>query len=207
MADYFLRQRAAVMRGQRAASDLLDPEVWTPELASVLLPLLRDVSVASARRVARALGTGYDVPRTLAWLRVQAELIAAGITSTTLDGVDEALADPDDPPGALTRLFGVYATARAAQIAVSVVTELAAWGAGEALRQGQEQTGRQMTKTWHTTSTRPRPSHARVNGQTVPFRSRFSNGLRWPGDSRASADQRAGCRCEMDVGLDAATGG
>ena len=56
------------------------------------------------------------------------------------------------------------------------------------------------TKTWVVTSSNPRPSHARMSGETVPIDSRFSNGADWPGDSSAlGAADVANCKCEVVI--------
>jgi hypothetical protein len=47
------------------------------------------------------------------------------------------------------------------------------------------------SKTWTVISRNPRPSHARMAGETVPVGELFSNGGNWPGDPRP-ARRRAG---------------
>jgi len=38
-----------------------------------------------------------------------------------------------------------------------------------------------------------------MDGETVPMSETFSNGGRWPGDSKLHPDQRSGCTCDIDV--------
>jgi hypothetical protein len=54
------------------------------------------------------------------------------------------------------------------------------------------------TKTWHTGSN-PRPSHAALDGVTIPIGDRFANGQRFP-HSPAPPAEVAGCNCWMTVG-------
>lgn len=57
-----------------------------------------------------------------------------------------------------------------------------------------------VTKTWTVTSDNPRPSHAAMDGEEVPFDEPFSNGLMFPGDgSTGDAGEVANCTCVMSV--------
>lgn len=56
------------------------------------------------------------------------------------------------------------------------------------------------TKTWRTTSTNPRSSHAAMDGVTVAIDDIFDNGARWPGDQAAGAAEVANCSCVLDYG-------
>jgi hypothetical protein len=53
-----------------------------------------------------------------------------------------------------------------------------------------------VRKTWRTGS-KPRPQHARMDGETVALGETFSNGLRWPGDSTGDAKDNANCNCDL----------
>lgn len=54
------------------------------------------------------------------------------------------------------------------------------------------------TKTW-LTGTNPRPTHAALNGVTVPIDERFPNGLRFPG-APGPPSEVAGCNCSLRIG-------
>lgn len=201
MADYFLRQRLTVQQsGTRAASDLLDPQVWLAALVEVLFPLLRDISIQAGQSVAAALGALYNLGRTDPWLRAHSERVADSVTATTLTDLDTALT-ATDPTDAINRLFEQFITVRSEQIAVTSVTEMESWGAREAASQAAEHLGGAATKTWRTTSVRPRASHAAINGQTVAEDARFTNGLLWPGETGTPDEERANCRCVLEVGI------
>lgn len=53
-------------------------------------------------------------------------------------------------------------------------------------------------KVWRTGGKNPRPSHTRMNGESVELGGVFSNRLRWPGDTRGDADETANCNCDLD---------
>ena len=62
----------------------------------------------------------------------------------------------------------------------------------------------QVTKTWRDTGDRHvRHTHERLGGQTVSFRAEFISPsgarLRFPGDPKAPAAERVGCRCWMET--------
>lgn len=193
--------KSARRRGRKAddVNDLFDDDRWNTELAADLYRL--NILFASAAAVAtlEALGEDpdeYDEDMTLAWLAANAERVAGAVNGATKRRLIDILAgEPDDPSGAVTELFATYASARAAQLARSHATSLAGFGTTEAVRQ----TGRESTKTWRVRSTNPRPSHARLNGETVGLNEKFSNGADWPGDSDLDEDERAGCTCAVDI--------
>ena len=57
-------------------------------------------------------------------------------------------------------------------------------------------------KTWIVVSDNPRPSHAAIDGETVPLFDLFSIGMLYPGDPAGGPDEVAGCTCLLDVQLD-----
>lgn len=195
--------KAARRTGRKAdepeVDELFDAERWDAELAADLFAVNALIAGASAHATLQALGLEedeYDEDRTLNWLTANAERTAGAVNGATkrrlIDVLGSAL---DDPVQAVKDLFGVYATARAAQLATSHATQLAGFGTTEVARQS----GRESTKTWRVRSTNPRASHARLNGETVGLEERFSNGAKWPGDSDLDEDERAGCRCEIEI--------
>ena len=54
-------------------------------------------------------------------------------------------------------------------------------------------------KTWVVTSGNPRPSHAALDGETVPYSDEFSNGANAPGDEMLTPDETCNCQCRLDV--------
>ncbi len=94
----------------------------------------------------------------------------------------------------MRELFAAFARARAPQIARTKVTAATGFGTREAARQS----GRDLAKTW-VTGSNPRTAHARLDGETVGMDALFSNGARWPGDSRLDDKERSRCNCSMTV--------
>ncbi|MEV5977497.1 phage portal protein [Streptomyces sp. NPDC052114] len=83
-----------------------------------------------------------------------------------------------------------WATAAAVR-AVTASTELRSFGGHDAAKASGL-----VRKTWRTGS-KPRPEHARMDGETVALGETFSNGLRWPGDSTGDAKDNANCNCDL----------
>lgn len=196
LADFFARQRA-VTRSRLGAKDdgWWDTERWDNELGGDLLAL----AVATATDAAVATLTAvsddpdaYDEDRTIAFLREASRRNAANINATTKAQLDDAYAT--DALDGVDHVFDVAESARAAQAAATLATFAAGFGSLEAAR--QRSTG--ATKTWVVTSTNPRKSHARMDGETVGVDEDFSNGLAWPGAS-GDADEVAGCTCDMKI--------
>ena len=97
-------------------------------------------------------------------------------------------------------VFDVAESARTTTGATAFATAIAGWSALEAVRQCAPRRG--ATKTWDVTSSNPRPSHAAMNGETVPYGEPFSNGAMWPGDSSVlDAAEVANCQCSVLITL------
>lgn len=199
----FFRRQARVVKSRLGAKsgkaldeEFWDERRWDKELAQDLRPF-GALSAQAGRSTLADLGEDpdlYDEDRTAAYLDAMVEGVAHGINTTTAAQVESALA-AEDPDEALSHVFDVAVEARAAQIATSLVTNLAGFGTVESIRHG----GFKATKTWRTTSGHPRSTHSSLSGQTVAFDKRFSNGAMWPGDTRLPEDERAGCRCALDI--------
>ena len=201
LTRHFERQRKAVLSklGAKAATavdldTIFDRARWDRELAADLFGVNRALALATARQV--LVDAGVD-PSAVSdegmgeWLAANATAVAEGVNQVTADGLSSALED-DDPSSAVAHVFEVALAARALQVATTETTGLAGFAGREGAR-----VGGLTHKTWHTTSAKPRSSHARMSGQTVPIDGLFSNGARWPGDHVLSADERGGCRCEV----------
>ena len=89
---------------------------------------------------------------------------------------------------------------RANGIGVGVSAACAEWALREALEQNTTATQRrQVLKTWVVQSFNPRPSHASVNGETIPYPDTFSNGLPWPHSFDGDPSETCGCMCTLDL--------
>ena len=110
------------------------------------------------------------------------------------DVVNQAVAD-DPATWRETLLETLGEKSKLTNAAQTIGTELESVGRNDAARAAGA-----TTKTWRTTSKAPRPSHATLNGQTVPIDGYFLNGLRWPGDHSGRGPETANCRCVLVYG-------
>ena len=205
LAAYGARKRGPVRVKQ--VEQLVDRDQWQESLALLLLQLGLAASADAARQLLAQVGLPpetYDPERTIAWLTAMASGVAEGIVGATLFEADEALADtgrmdedgrPVPPEERLGQALEAAAARRVVEIASSQVTSVSGFGSTEAARQ----TSGRGRKTWRTRSGNPRSSHRRMNGETVDLDRLFSNGARWPGDSALRDDERAGCKCAVEI--------
>jgi HK97 family phage portal protein len=194
--EVIARRLGAKARGKATLDDVLpDRPRWEAELADDLYGVGALAAAAAARKVLDELELDpdeFDEEPMAAWLRSNADGVSAGINGRTASELEAALAD-DDPKGAVARLFELAVTVRAVQGAVTQATAIAGFGGREGAKRGGLN-----RKVWRTRSSKPRPAHARMDGQTVDIDSTFSNGARWPGDSTLDDDDRAGCTCDLE---------
>jgi HK97 family phage portal protein len=195
LSAFFRRQGAAVLSalGSKAADAWWDAERWDGELADDLQRVAHLIADPVGLATAESFGGEYDVERTEPFLRAVAESRAGAINSTTKGQLDEAIADPDKSPA---DVFENAQASRKSIAATTLVTTFAAFATTEAAKQIG---GDKATKTWNTSSKKPRASHARMNGETVGIEEPFSNGMNWPGDPVGGADEVAGCTCNVTV--------
>lgn len=202
LAEFFRDQGAAIAakwpapKSAKGIADVFNVARWNRVLTAIISDIALAVSAVAGRSVLAGLGLGaddYDTDRTQAWLAEHAAAVAAGINGRTRDAVRDALSaklTADD----VRSLFDGMASGRAGQIAQTEVTAATGFGTREAA----QQSGLELTKKW-VTGSNPRKTHARLDGQTVPMNDLFSNGARWPGDSRLDDKERSGCNCSMHV--------
>ncbi len=204
---FFGRQRDAVLGkipGKNALTGALqtgnkaawwDKKRWDRELKEDLLLLNRATALVWARHVASVMDAELDEDVMDAWLEEHSRVQAEEINATSKAKLDEALKDDEDPRGAVSHLFEIWVTTRAASIAMSAVTSASSWGSREGARQSKLR-----TKTWQVNSGNPRADHAAMDGETAAIDEPFSNGMMWPGDPAGGADNNAGCECSLVFG-------
>lgn len=197
----FFRNQGHVVRSRLGAKDdgWWDEDRWNTELAAALYDLALKVSAEVGRSTLDALGIEpdrYDVDQTLHYMEALAANTAGRINTVTKQQLDEALAS-DEGLDAVAHVFEKAEGARAEESGPSIVTGIAGFAAVESLKQND--LADEATKTWWVTSAQPRPSHARMNGETVPLSENFSNGAAWPGDQVLGVDEIAGCQCELEM--------
>lgn len=136
---------------------------------------------------------GWSVEAMDAWIVKAAETNAGAYVSSVQTGLADAASDPATAWDRSTEFLESNALLIA--LATAYLTEAYGFGGWDAAKASGLR-----TKTWHTTSKNPRPSHAAQNGETVNVDDIFSNGLRWPGDRFGSAEDKANCACSMTYG-------
>lgn len=206
LARFFKRQRAVVLSrlGAKASDpDWWDADRWDKELATDLYALAVEVTQQIGTDTLRVLGVDpdlYSVARTTEFLGAVARKRAQWINTTTLAQIEAALADDLGDDAGKSTPAGVFDEAegsRAEQAGLTLATTLTAFAVAEAAHQMDRP---QTTKTWITTSSNPRASHAAMDGETVPAGDLFSNGMKWPGDATVGdADEVANCQCTVEI--------
>lgn len=217
LKSFFNRQRKSVVskigavKSRVSAADATDSDEtpdwwdadrWNRELSDDLFPVVMDLVSRFGRSTLRDLALSDDLwnsDATAAYVRKVCEGKAKGVNDTTLRNLIASLSD-DVPDGDLKATpDGVFDDAvynRAPALGAGIATTMSSWGACEAIRQSG--TEHDVMKTWVVTSSNPRASHARMNGETVPFDEPFSNGAMFPGDTGSlSVDEVAGCTCVL----------
>lgn len=186
------------LKAQPAAPLDWDGERWDAELAAILLRHGLTAADLASKEVLDLFGGAkadeFDPDLMLPYLYAAANNTATRQNTATQQKISDAVTDPEWPD----RVADVYSEAkgdRSITLAATLVTGLASFGAHEAAQHVGAR-----TKTWNTLSPNARASHARMAGETVDIGSSFSNGLRYPGDSRGSADETAGCTCAISYG-------
>jgi len=182
--------------------DWWNAERWDKELADDMQPVAQRQSDAHALATLDELGedaSAYSPRKTTAYIRAMCERRAKMVNSATLRELRECVEQMDDEDARTPRdVYDVAEDSRAATGGTAFATAIAGWAALESVRQCAPRRG--ATKTWDVTSSNPRPSHAAMNGETVPYGERFSNGAMWPGDTDAlDAEEVANCQCAVTI--------
>lgn len=179
-----------------------DAERWDAELTDDLVPAAQRQSDAHALETLADLDedpSAYAPKKTGAYLRAMCAKRARMVNDATLRELVQVVGDVD---GERTPrdVFDRAEAERADTGAAAFATAIAGWAALEAVRQVAPRRG--ATKTWDVTSGNPRPSHAAMNGETVPYAEPFSNGAMWPGDADAlDAEEVANCQCAVIIDI------
>lgn len=196
------RQRRSVLPKLAAAQKAdaptwWDGERWDRELADDLEPVLMATAVAQGNRTVSELGLdGFSASAIRAFIRKTARGRAETINATTRDELEHELEQTEPDPA---HTFDVREE-RAEGIGTGVAAACAEWALREAVAQNTtEEQRRTVLKTWVVQSFNPRPSHARVNGETRPWPEPFSNGLMWPHSFDGDPSETCGCMCTIDI--------
>jgi len=208
LRKFFDRQERAVLSKLGASEKAGEPSWydvtrWDRELSDDLYDVAYELVARYGYEVMKELSEDpsvWSAPRTQNYVRAVAEARAHAINQATLRELLVALSGelPEDDEKSSPRGVFEYARSfRAEVLATMLTTSFSSWAAGESVRQS----GRtDVMKQWVVTSGNPRDTHAAMNGETVAFSERFSNGAEWPGDTGAlDVGEVAGCQCRVDL--------
>lgn len=194
----FNRQQAALVSKAKMAPDinaLWDEDRWNTEATDDFAELGKETWYTWADAMATELGYKLSETDYEDWLYTNARIFAEKLNQSTKYSVEEALLD-EDPLQRMRDIFGYAIAVRAGFLAVGRVAQLSNSGTWMAAREGGVK-----TKTWILgAGGNHRQSHIAVAGETVGINERFSNGLRYPGDYRGSAEETVNCGCYLKYG-------
>lgn len=203
--DFFKRQKKSVLSKLGAKSaKWWDEERWNKELTEDLFAAAFSMSSAIGKETVRKLFDNgeYDKDRTEAFVRSMCKRRAEMVNQKTYDELQEALEADEDDEALKATPEGVFENAeenRADSAGLAFAGALIGWSSMEACRQNDARS-RKTFKTWEVTSGNPRASHARMNGETVPYDEPFSNGAMWPGDiDNLDVEDVANCHCILVI--------
>ena len=214
-AKFFERQARSVLPKIRAAKaagalakdadDWWDVTRWDKELAADLEVIARGQSDIMARRALQAIGVPddeYDPDEASAFLADMCRVRAEYVNATTRAQLERSLElEAAGAEGLMATPDGVFENAvenRTESAGAAIAAAVDGWSALEAVRQCAPD--QDIRKRWVVTSSNPRPTHAAMNGETVPYAERFSNGAMWPGDTDAlDAEEVANCQCAVTI--------
>jgi HK97 family phage portal protein len=210
--EYFSGQRrriiehvegVRVFRRKDILDELFNHETEIRLAKGTLLPLIRDILKRSGTDAAEFAGAAYPFhlsSRIESFLDSRANIFANQITETTFEKLKREFRDSLDQDESRQQLVGRIRNTyndiddgRARTIARTEVHAATQTGTME----GYKQAGLD-TKIWVAVmDDATRDSHAEVDGEEVPIDQYFSNGLRYPGDPSAAADEVINCRCSV----------
>lgn len=200
LVKFWKRQAASVLPkiGAKSAK-WWDEDRWNDELTEDIEPLIDSTADAHGIEVAKALGFEYGAEQTRKYLHEMSKARAQAINLATYRKLKAAIVD-DDEEVTPAHVFEVREQKDSIAFGRALALAAAGWAATREAPQQAEQQGIHKTveKIW-VTGDNPRPSHALMNGETVPVDEPFSNGAFWPGDENLDVDESAGCNCSTMV--------
>ena len=206
--EFFLRQAKSVLPKIGAKSEKWwDAERWNKELAEDLFAVVFGMSVDIAREAVKDLwgnSGSYDPDRTEAFVKKMCQRRAEMMNDRTHDELVESLDEDsfEDEDALKATPEGVFENAeenRSVTAGAAFAVALIGWSTLEACQQN-DRPGQNVFKTWVCTSSNPRASHARMNGETVQYDEPFSNGAMWPGDiDNLDVEEVANCQCVLEI--------
>lgn len=191
-----VKSRYIASKAKKDASDWYDIDRWNRELSSDIMQMAAGDIQDIAESTLKSLGfdvTEFNIGLVTNFIAKMAQGRADQANRKTLEDIlrmEQEGKDFDFITGMITN--------RAQESGSSLASYLKGFAGYESIRQlernGVDTSG--VTKTWLTTSRKPRPSHSIMNGQTVGWKERFSNGAYYPGDCKAlDAADVCNCKC------------
>lgn len=172
---------------RKSVLSLVSTKAWSVgDFDGPLTDALSAATTAVATNAGRTVDKKYKPDDELAIEDASADA-AHGINAMTMTAVNEAL-DAGADSDIVDKLFET----RLALLAITARTLATRW-LNEAEADAHIRFRKATQKTW-VAGPNPRPSHARMNGETVDAKARFSNGLRHPGEGISDT---ANCNCSL----------
>ena len=199
LKKFFRRQAASVLPKIGAGREAWwDEDRWNEELASDLEPAVNGIADSHGKSAAAVMETEYSEARTRAYLKKLTEGRATAINAATREKL-QAVIDEEDEEEEPADVFEKREDVDSDTLGKALATAVSSWAVIEACNQAEEQGYRKTVQKEWVTGDNPRPSHAAMNGQTVPIHETFSNGARWPGDDVLGPEETCGCNCSTAV--------
>ena len=202
--SFFKRQAKSILPKIGAKAEWWDGERWNDELTDDLFDVAFKLSVGIGEEAVRALwgnSGSYDRTRTEAFIKSMCRRRAEMVNDRTRDELEAALESDEEDENLKATPEGVFENAeknRADTAGFAFAGALVGWSTMEAARQNDR--GEGTMKTWVVTSSDPRPTHAAMDGETVPYDEPFSNGAMWPGDiDNLPVEEVANCHCVIEI--------
>lgn len=181
-------------------ADEWDGDVWDAQLGRIIAGRALRIGAVGAGEVLDVYNptrSGWSPDVMARWLIAAADGHARRVNEATYRAIAETVV-AGVASGWEDRVTAAFEQRRARvplAIGSGVAAEARSFGGYDAARASGL-----TTKTWHVTSTRPRTSHAAIDGLTVPLDAVFPNGCRWPGDVFAGSAESSGCTCHLTYG-------
>lgn len=191
----------AALRPIPILADEWDGDVWDAQLERLIAGRALRLGAVGAGQVLdrwNPTRAGWSPEVMSRWLLAAAAGHARRTNQATFEALTEAVVD-GDAAGWEARVVDTFETRRARvplAIGSGVASESVSFGGFDAARASGL-----TTKTWRVTSSRPRGTHAAINGLSIPLTGVFPNGARWPGDAFAGSAETGGCTCHLEFGV------
>lgn len=194
----------ARVKADQFVNSILDWNKESDELFKTLTPYWQSSYQEGAKQAQQAYGlNAIDRPELYTISKLQADTRIKNIQDTTMDSIRKIVSNGirvGDSCQTVTK-----AILNEANISVGRAKTIAKTEVHTSLMTGNldmMQKGGIATKKWVTTGAKDmRPWHAKMNGETVPIKEPFSNGLMHPGDPACNdAKEVVNCKCDMVAG-------